>query len=63
MSLSEAAKLSQNMDGSPVTQVSRLMGSVVKDGYSPEKAHGVLPRGCELLSLGHPTWLLLCDKH
>lgn len=45
-----------------MTQVSRLMGSVVKDGYSPEEAHDASPRGWQLLSLGLPTWVLRVPK-
>lgn len=34
------------------------MGLGVKGGFSPEKAHGPVPRDCELLSLGHTILVL-----
>lgn len=69
MRQNEVAKLSQNMESGPVTQgqVSRLVWSQGPRVVSALRAHSPVPRGCELLSLGHITRVLrvprplLCD--
>lgn len=60
LGLNEVAILSQNMEGGPVVRVccQGWYGLGVKGGFNPEKAHSPVPRGCELLSLGHTTQVL-----